>query len=67
MNFSPIVDFFGKSGTAAAIILNIKSWLFSETGTLYLTVFISILVIVFWIIKIYCQIMVAKKLKNENK
>ncbi len=64
MNFSPIVDFFGKGGTFAAIFLNVKNWLFSETGTLILTVIISFLVIIYWCLKIYDQYLVTRKHKK---
>lgn len=64
MNFSPLVNFFGKSGTAAAILLNIKSWLFSENSALVLTFAISLLVIIYWCMKIYDQYLVTRKRKE---
>jgi len=66
MNFTPIFNFFGKGGTAVAIILNIKAWLFSEPGTIALTVIISLLVIIYWVMKIYDQYLVTKKRKASE-
>ena len=50
-----------------ALTLNIKSWLLQENVNLLLTLFISLLAIVWWAMKIYDQYLVTKKRKAENE
>ncbi len=56
-----IFNLFGSGSTAAAIYMNIQEWLFQMNVNQVLTYIISLLAIIYWIMKIIGQ---YKKTKN---
>lgn len=61
-----VFDFFGKGSTLMAFIMNVSEWMFSANFNMVLTLLISVLAILYWIMKIYDQYLITKNRKNND-
>lgn len=58
-------NYLGLTLNIPAILLNVEGWLFSSNVNVMLTLFISLLAIAWWFMKLYDQYLITKKRKEE--
>lgn len=58
-------NYLGIFLNVPALFLNVDSWLFSSNVNLILTLFISLLAIIWWLMKLYDQYLIIRKRKQE--
>jgi hypothetical protein len=59
-----LFNLFGISSNATALYLNIGEWLFSVSANKWLTIVISVLAIIWWLMKMYDQYLITRKRKK---
>jgi hypothetical protein len=62
-----LFNLFGIGSNASALYLNINQWLFSVSANKALTICISFLAIIWWLMKMYDQYLITKKRKKGNE
>jgi len=60
-----LFNLFGLSSNFTALYLNIGAWLFSISANKWLTIVISVLAIIWWLMKMYDQYLITKKRKKN--
>ena len=63
-NMKGLFNLFGISSNATALYLNIGEWLFSVSANKWLTIVISVLAIIWWLMKMYDQYLITRKRKK---
>jgi len=66
-NMKLFFNLFGIGSNASALYLNINEWLFSTSANKALTICISVLAIIWWLMKMYDQYLITKKRKKGNE
>lgn len=59
-------NLFGIGSNATALYLNLCEWLFSVGMNKLLTLVISLLAIIWWLMKMYDQYLITRKRKKDN-
>lgn len=61
---NPFFDITGKTSTVLALVLNLGNWLFTGRFNIALTIVLSILSILYLVMKIYDQYLITKRRKQ---
>jgi hypothetical protein len=61
-----LFNLFGIGSNATALYLNINEWLYSVEINKWLTIVISLLAIVWWLMKMYDQYLITRNRKKGN-
>lgn len=61
-----LFNLFGISSNATALYLNIGEWWFSIEVNKWLTLIISVLAIIWWLMKMYYMYLIIKNRKNDS-